>query len=198
MQLSYSSFYELEILQSIDKYLTKDSVVLDIGANVGNHTVYWGKITKVRKIYAFEPIKATFSILSKNIEINSLVDKVKIYNVGLSDKITKGVVDRYLADNIGGTSISESDNGDLELNRLDNFKEIMEEPLIDFVKIDVEGFEKNVLLGAINFFAKHKPIVFIESFQGINQYDFTYNFFKKLNYNEPIEYFGDNYLFIKV
>jgi hypothetical protein len=38
--------------------------------------------------------------------------------------------------------------------------------------------------------------VFIESFKGINQYDFTYNFLKGLSYNEPINYPGDNYLFI--
>jgi FkbM family methyltransferase len=197
IQLSNSSFYELDILQSLDKILNENSIVIDIGANVGNHTVYWGKITNVKKIYFFEPIKSTFNILSKNIEINYLSEKVKLYNIGLSDIVTKGKIEKYSTDNIGATMISKADEGDIELNKLDNIKEIIEEPRIDFVKIDVEGAEKDVLSGAIQFFNKYKPIVFIESFEGKNQYDFSYGFFKKLNYNEPIEYLKkDNYLFI--
>jgi FkbM family methyltransferase len=195
-QLSTGSFYEFEILQRLDRYLSNNSVVIDIGANVGNHTVYWGKITKVKKVYAFEPIKTTFNILLKNIEINNLIGKVKIYNVGLGDKTAKGAIKEYYINNIGGTVISEDDDGDIELNVLDNFYEIIEEPMIDFVKIDVEGFEKNVISGANNFFYKHRPIVFIETFPGVNEYDFVYEFFGRLNYNLPIKYNGNNYLFI--
>jgi FkbM family methyltransferase len=196
IQLSHGAFYELDILQSIDKLLDKNSVVIDIGANVGNHTVYWAKVTKVKKIYSFEPVKSTFRILLKNIEINNISDKVKIYNIALGNKKSKGIIDVYNLDNIGGTSLSEDNDGDLELDKIDNIKEIMEEPEISFVKIDVEGFEKNVLQGAINLFDKYKPMVFIESFQGVNQYDFTYGFFKKLDYNEPIKYPAENYLFV--
>jgi FkbM family methyltransferase len=196
IQLSQLSFYEIDILQSIDKFLNEKSIIIDIGANVGNHTVYWGKITNVKKVYSFEPVKATFSILSRNIDINGLDAKVKIYNIGLGDIITKGKIEAYHADNIGGTVISKADGGNIELNKLDNMDEIINEQIIDFVKIDVEGMEKSVLNGATKFFEKHKPIVFIESFNGINQYDFTYNFFMELDYNEPIKYPDYNYLFI--
>lgn len=195
IQLSKSTFYEFNILQELDKYLTRDSVVVDIGANVGNHTIYWGKISKVKKIYAFEPVKSIFNILVKNVEINNLLGKVKLYNIGLSDKMSKGKIETYNLDILGGTSISEIDDGDLELNKLDNINEINEEQKIDFVKIDVEYFEKYVLLGASTFFTRYTPIVFIESYQGVNQYDFVYSYFKNLNYNEPLK-FGRNYLFI--
>jgi FkbM family methyltransferase len=194
-QLSAASFYELEMLQSIDRYLTGDSVIVDIGANVGNHTVYWGRISKVKRIYSFEPVKSTFNILSKNIELNNLSDKVKTYNIGLCDRTTKGKIDVYHPDNIGQMSLSEDNDGDIAFDKLDNIDEIMDEDAVDFVKIDVEGSEKKVLLGAINFFNKHAPVVFIESFAGVNQYDFVYDFFKKLNYGEPIKYDGENYLF---
>jgi FkbM family methyltransferase len=196
-QLSTQNFQEIEILKSLDKYFNKNSVVLDIGANVGNHSVYWGRVLKVKRIYSFEPIKTTFKILAKNIEINNLSDKVKIYNVGLSDKMIRGKINEYNLRDSGCTSIINADDGDLELNKLDNFIEIFEEPEVSFVKIDVERFEKNVLLGAVNFFQRYKPVVFIESYQGENQYDFVCDYFKKLNYDEPIKFPDNNYLFIK-
>jgi FkbM family methyltransferase len=170
-------------------------VILDIGANVGNHTVYWGKITNVKKIYSFEPVRATFFILSRNIEINFLQEKVKLYNRGLSDAAARGKIEAYHPDNIGGTGINKGEDGDIALDALDNLREIREEPSVDFVKIDVEGREKDVLNGGAEFFKKHRPIVFIESFAGENQYDFVYNFFKTRGYNEPQKYEGDNYLF---
>jgi FkbM family methyltransferase len=194
--LSRSTFFELDILKDIDKYLNKNSVVVDIGANVGNHTVYWGKTANVKRIYSFEPVKTVFNILKKNVEINNLNEKVGLYNIGLSDTKTMGTIEEYNADNIGGTMICKSDGGDMELDKLDNIKEIIGEPVVDFIKIDVEKMEQGVLNGAEQFFKKHKPIVFIESFDGKNQYDFTYSFFKGLGYDEPIKYPSYNYLFI--
>jgi hypothetical protein len=84
----------------------------------------------------------------------------------------------------------------MELDKLDNINEITGEPVIDFVKIDVENMEKSVLNGAKQLIKKHKPIVFIESFDGKDKYDFTYSFFKGLGYDDPIKYPGSNYLFI--
>ena len=121
-QLSRGVFFEEEILQSLDKYLTQDSVVVDIGANVGNHTIYWGKVTKVKKIYSFEPIKATFKILEKNISINNLSEIVKIYNVGLGNKTTKGEKKYYNPNNIGSTAINENSEGDIQLNKIESFQ----------------------------------------------------------------------------
>ena len=198
IQLSHG-FYELDILQSLDTILNNESVIVDIGANVGNHTVYWGKITNVKKIYAFEPVKSTFNILSRNIELNNLGEKVTLFNMGLSDITTIGKIESYVAYNIGGTVITKDSYGDIKLNKLDNINEIMVEAKVDFIKIDVEGAEKDVLTGAEQFLNKHKPAVFIESFAGEYQYDFVRDFFKKLNYNEPVNSpKNDNYLFIPI
>jgi len=203
IQLTTLSFFEQEILNDLDKYLSTDSVLLDLGANIGNHTVYWGRITNVKRIFAFEPITATYRILTKNIEINNLGEKVKIYNTGLGDKKSKGSINglyninvNTIADSIGSLSISESNEGDLEINRLDDFIEIIEEKKIDFVKIDVEGFEKKLILGAVDFFNKHKPLVFIESFPGTDNFDFVNEYFKSRNYLDPIKYPCNNFLYV--
>jgi FkbM family methyltransferase len=195
--LSTQVFPEQDTLKELDKYIDKDSVILDIGANIGTHSVYWGKITQANKIYAFEPVITTYRILEKNIEINNLINKVKPFNFGLGNKKTRAKIKTYDLDNIGGTSLEEDANGDIEIHALDDIDEINNLTRIDFIKIDVEGFEKYVLEGGKRTLLKHNPIIFIESFSGKDTFDFTYEFIKELGYGEPIIPLKDNYLFIK-
>ena len=116
-------------------------------------------IRNANKIYAFEPIKDTFEILRKNIELNSLQDKIYPFNIALGLQDGKASIKNRPVYNCGGTEIKNDDSGDLIVKNLDNI-EIKEK--IDFVKIDVEGFEAQVLLGAREFLKKHKPIMVIE------------------------------------
>jgi len=194
--LSNQKFPEQNVLKELDKYLDTDSVILDIGANIGTHSVYWGKITQANKIYAFEPIITTYRILEKNIEINGLFNKIKAFNFGLGDKKTRAKIKTYDLDNIGATSLEEDTNGDIEIHALDDIGEISNLTRIDFVKIDVEGFEKYVLEGGKHTLLKHNPIIFIESFSGKDTFDFAYKFLLELGYGEPIIFPYDNYLFI--
>lgn len=193
--LSKCMFYEQEILEDLDKYLTQESVVLDIGANIGNHSVYWGKVTNVKKVFSFEPTDVIFKILEKNIEINNLTEKITIYNIGLGNKNTNGKIASFNIGNVGATGIKEDISGDITIKKLDDIEEIKSER-IDFVKIDVEGFEKNILDGAIETITKNRPIVFIESLPWDNNLDFVKNYFSELGYNEPIGYPDHNFLFI--
>jgi FkbM family methyltransferase len=195
--LSNQKFPEQDVLKELDKYLDKDSVILDIGANIGTHSVYWGKITQTKKVYAFEPIITTYRILEKNIEINGLFTRIKAFNFGLGDKKTRAKIKNYDLDNIGSTSLEEDTNGDIEIHALDDIDEINNLARIDFVKIDVEGFEKYVLEGGKRTLLKHNPIIFIESFSGKDTFDFAYKFLLELGYGEPIIFPYDNYLFIK-
>ena len=65
-------YYERDILDEIKKNIPSNSVILDIGANIGNHTVFFCKECNAKKVYAFEPVSITFEILQKNIAINNL------------------------------------------------------------------------------------------------------------------------------
>lgn len=102
-------------------------------------------------------------MLEKNIEINDLEEKVKLFNIGLSDEESFARISHFNKTNIGGTRIEKTADGNLVVNKLDNIK--INEDCIDFVKIDVEGHEIKVLNGAKETFLKYKPrYVFIESF----------------------------------
>ncbi len=167
-------------------------MILDIGANIGNHSVYWAVKTDARRIYSFEPVKDFFKILKKNVEINKLNNKIKIFNIGLSNKKINGSVSFYDRKNIGGTHVKQDPNGNLLLDKLDNIK--IEESAIDFVKIDVEGHELEVLQGARETLLKYKPIVFVESFPDKKQK--VHEYLTNLGYHLEKSFAGFNFLYI--
>lgn len=185
-----NNFYDIKSLEYLNKYINNDTTILEIGANIGNHAVYWAKQQKVNKIYSFEPILKTFKRLEQNIKINNLKN-VEIFNFAAGDKDSQGSIDFYNVENTGATSIKESDDGDLKIVKIDNLKF---DNKIDFIKIDVEGFEINVLKGMTKLLKEQKPVVYIES--AANNIDEVLKIFSDCNYENkgcPIE--PNNYIF---
>lgn len=137
-----------------------NSTVLDIGANIGNHSLYFSSCFS--KCISFEPNPRTFSVL----EINSrLVDNIIPMNIGLSDK--KGIAPLYTNfQNVGASSLSGDWNAavdsscDIQLDRLDDVIDKGEK--IGLIKMDVEGHEWFVLKGAEKVIKDNKPIIIFE------------------------------------
>ena len=154
-------YWDRMALNLINKYLPDGAVILDIGANVGSHTVYWALERQAKKIYSFEPLGQTFEVLSKNIELNNLQDFVTISNKGLSNEKCKAKVRLFWEQNVGGTSFMKSADGEHDFVPLDSI-DIPEK--IDLIKIDVEGHEIEVLEGARDTIYRNKPIIVIETF----------------------------------
>lgn len=197
-----SDFVESDMLYELNKYIPNRAVILDIGANIGNHSVFWA-MHGAKKIYAFEPVHATYRMLLKNIEINQMQEIIIPQNIALGDEKTSGEISSVCTNNIGGTSIKSSQNANnysLIIERLDNIN--LGEQRIDFCKIDVEGFEKKTLNGMKKTLQKYKPVVFIESWekgqQGIttSNASFVKDFFRELGYDKPVFFEPWNYLFI--
>ena len=160
--------WDLWELEEFDNYITDNSIILDIGANKGTHSVYWGIVRKAKKIISFEPIKSTFDILSKNIELNKLQDVIIPYNIGLGAHKSQGVINFIRPSNALTTSIKEDISGDLTIEALDNID--LQVDRIDFIKIDTEGYELEVLKGAIQTIKKYTPTLSIEIFtEGIKE-----------------------------
>jgi FkbM family methyltransferase len=168
-----AGFYEEEILNSLAYCVPEGSVVLDIGSNIGNHAIYWAAKRRALKVYAFEPVPSTYAILRRNVEINGLQNHIVTYNVAVSDTYDNLSISRYSPRNIGGTNLQKISHGNIPAISLDSF--VPAERRCDFMKIDVEGFERNVLIGGRQFFAQMRPkFVFIEVFTlkgqwGINE-----------------------------
>src|SRR5688572_10575306 len=98
-------FYEQEELDIIARYF-EGGVFADVGANVGNHTLYAAKILDARKVIACEPNPAALRILELNIVANGLRDRVVVHTVGLSAKSGWASLSTPDDNNLGGTRLS--------------------------------------------------------------------------------------------
>lgn len=132
----------------------------------------------------------TYKILSENVKINNLESVVTTYNFALGKAEGEAKIIAFNETNIGGTRLEEAKDGDIKIYSLD---ELNINEKIDFMKIDVEGFENNVLAGGINTIEKHRPIIFIEIQK--ENYDKVQKFFKEKEYRLIKEYEADNFLF---
>ncbi len=188
--LLQDKYYEDQLLFRI-KHVFGGGVALDIGANIGNHSIYFLKECNVKKVIAFEPVKQTFNILKRNIEINELQDNVILYNYGLGEMHSKARIVNYDLCNIGGTMLQNDENGGIEIFSLDEL-ELDED--IQFIKIDVEGFEEKVIRGALRTIEKNKPVMLIEAW---DRSDTIYNIIKLLvPYGYDFQYiYEENYIF---
>lgn len=200
--LKHNTFSEHEELEVLSHYIKQGSVIVDVGANVGNHTVYFAKILK-GYVYSFEPQNKLFSILKKNVELNSLQHVTQLYNIGLSNASSKASIDDTPAGNIGGTSIRHDEKGEMEVKTLDEvFRSIPKK--IDFMKIDVEGFEYRVIEGAEKTIREHEPLIFVEIwFENrlnamLRKFDeLDYTLVQVLSSPKTTAYVGPNFIFKK-
>ena len=136
----------------------KERVVFDIGANIGNHTLYFLNECDAKYVYCFEPASDTFDMLKKNIGINHLDNRVKLINAGVGASSGFGGV-KSVKGNTGFTKIEPSENGSIKILAIDEMD--IPEP-IGLVKIDVEGFEVEVLRGMMETIKKFHPYIMIE------------------------------------
>jgi FkbM family methyltransferase len=155
------SFYEVSMLEDIAKRVKKGSVIVDIGANIGNHTVFFGKVCEAQ-VFAFEPQSNIFEILKRNVEINNLSNQVSLYNTALGSTKGKGVLLVEDSNNLGSTRVFELESGNVEIITLDSIL-LNQVKHIEVIKIDVEGMELEVLKGSTQILETFKPLLYVET-----------------------------------
>ncbi len=172
--------YKLDISNVVDHYLyfgLEDPVytsvletiqnantILDIGANIGTTSLYFASLNANAKIISFEPHPDTFKRAEENIKLNSFRN-IELLNIGLGEQKAELKLYEVNENNPGMNRIlAEETNLPYKIIQVDLLDKIMEEkntPPVDFIKIDVEGFEYSVLKGGANTL-KNKPVLFIE------------------------------------
>ena len=151
------TFYETEELALLAPYFT-GGLFVDVGTNVGNHTLYAMLLLGAERVIAFEPNPLALRVLRLNVALNGLEDRVTIHPVGLSDKPGRVRIDLPYA-NLGGARLIEAEEGGFEIVRGDTL--IADEP-VAFLKVDTEGLEMEVLAGLRETIVRHRPVLFVE------------------------------------
>lgn len=158
--------YENDELEMFNKIINNNYVLLDIGSHLGWYSIHLAKQFKRAKIYAFEPVLSTYSLLEKNISMNQL-ENIYPFNFGFSDNQR---LTRFFYSEIGSAVASERDIFQMQtletvecnLKKLDDFVVEKELIAIDFIKLDVEGAEFLVIQGGQIAIKKFLPILFLE------------------------------------
>jgi FkbM family methyltransferase len=177
------------LLHDVDTDSKKPIIFFDVGANLGDYSLAFLKKIETAEIHCFEPSKWAFQTLKQRIS----GENVNHHNVALSD-LTGSQPLYYDFEGSGWASLSKRDlsyrgtNFDLseivEVNTIDNW--VFENGIVpDLLKIDVEGFELQVLTGAINTLRSVKVVQFEFGGTSIDSRHFFkdyWDFFKKLNF----------------
>jgi FkbM family methyltransferase len=142
--------------------------IWDVGANIGVYSIFFAKTFKNVKIVSFEPSKSTFGLLKENLFHNKC-DQVSLFNCGLG----KSTESQFLIKSDLGAG---SNSIVLQEGPLSNTREKIEMTTIDIfisnfpdlapklIKIDVEGYEPQVIMGGAVFIEFQKPIIMMEVF----------------------------------
>lgn len=126
------------------------NVIFDVGANIGEFTMFCARNYKDIVIVAIEPDPIAFLCLRQNLESNGLLSKVKLLNIALGEK--EGRADFYISTKSADSSLfkprSFSKILQVEVKRLDNLMRQLGIENVAVLKMDAEGFEPEVLMGA--------------------------------------------------
>ena len=151
---------EFELFRQI---VQAGNIVLEIGANIGAHTVGLAKlIGQSGVLFAFEPQRLVFQTLAGNMAINSITNTVCFQKaVGESAGTLKvPLLDFERENNWGGLSLGSWEHGEIvDVVTIDS----MDLAFCHFIKIDVEGMELEVLKGAARTINKYQPIMYVEN-----------------------------------
>jgi FkbM family methyltransferase len=146
--------HDQSMLPLILKHIIPGSTVLDVGAFIGDHTIaYARKVGQTGRVIAFEPSPEAFKCLKHNLKDFPQVDLRKEC---LSDE--SGTVSLSHVETNAGMTYAQKKKGRTKAITLDS----LELERVDFIKIDAEGFEHNILKGAEETIRKFKPVMVIE------------------------------------
>ncbi|MEL6457006.1 MAG: FkbM family methyltransferase [Cyanobacteria bacterium J06636_27] len=151
--------YEYEKQTLFTKTIHKGSVVFDLGAHVGFHSLLASVLVGSQgKVYAFEPMPKNLSYLKEHIKINK-IKNIAVINAAVSDSCGTA----YFQENICSFQGHLASVGNIKVKTvsLDEMISQGEIPNPNYIKIDVEGAELQVLNGAKNLLATVKPTIFL-------------------------------------
>ena len=179
--------WEPHLHRVFEKYVNSDSVVIEGGCHIGTHSIKLSKLSK--KLICFEPLKQSNDLLKQNLLINDC-NNATVYDAGISDTISKTKFAWVPFGNVGASGLHDNPMGiigdgkiyechDIDLKSIDCLG--LEQ--LDFIKLDVEGYETKAICGGIDTITKYRPIIVLEcwsSHQGGYDLEHTKMKFKML------------------
>jgi FkbM family methyltransferase len=151
------------------EFIKKDAIIIDAGANIGVFSLFASELAPGGKIFAFEPASETYKVLLKNIKDYRNIIPVQF---ALGNRSGKSQI--FIDSNLSGTNtLIDSEKGplvrqkgieEINLMTIDEFVNKNKLSRIDFIKIDTEGYEKQIIGGAIETIKKFNPTIAVSAY----------------------------------
>jgi FkbM family methyltransferase len=166
-----------ENFKPVEYKIKTAKVIVDAGANVGSTTLLFASENPGAEIYSFEPHPDTYQKAVTNIQLNAF-DKIQIFNLGLGAVKESKKLYEVIANNPGMNRMMPGENPYpfrlIEIITLDDFCTEHNISQIDFLKVDVEGFEYFVLLGGKTIISKTHPVIYLELYDhGLKKHGYS-------------------------
>ena len=203
-----NKIFDKKVYETATQYIKDDTIVLDVGANFGQLSVLLSKCKKNVEVYSFEASKYIFEILKKNVQINNA--NVRLFNnlVGneteqelFIKKLSISKFNTYGSNMIEKTEIKNENSPNIEKIKSIKIDDIFFDKKISFMKIDVQGYDLEVLKGSKKTIMKQKmPIIFEYEEDFAKDFNYTFksfeNFIDEINYKISIQIDKSNYLIL--
>lgn len=164
--IGHTAYFGLD--RSTDKLFelcSVDSVLFDVGVNIGWTALYSAQLCSRGQVYGFEPDSANWTACQNNISLNPQLSNLSVLPIALGAEDALVNIEVAEPSNRGGNRVKECAHvadGNIQMTTLDNFVSKSGICRLDVIKIDTEGYEMNVLRGAQNTLGLHHPALFIE------------------------------------
>lgn len=155
---------EKHFVSLINLILNTDSVALDLGGNIGTHSIAMAKLAREGRVITFEPQSLTFSILQNNLLLNNC-NNVSAFRFACSDENYRTVSMQpfdFTGERINNGNLGvdpHSFTGDLVMSRTIDSLSLER---LDFIKLDIQGSEVRALRGARDTISRFRPFMFVE------------------------------------
>jgi FkbM family methyltransferase len=159
--------YDGQVLDYLTRLLAQidQAVVLDVGANIGNHALAMS--TQSKHVYCFEPLDEVYEVLKHNVDANQ-INNISCINEALSDRSGEQVFYINTSGNLGASSLEyrehnkDAESTNVKIRLGDDMMSSQGISTVNLIKIDVEGHELSVLNGLSKTIAEQQPIIVME------------------------------------
>jgi FkbM family methyltransferase len=159
--LTESGQYEQEIRHVVETFLRPGSIFVDLGANEGYFTVIGGKrVGPTGRVVAIEPQERLLPVIQENLRLNA-IGCAKVLNIAITDKPGTAAIYLFPDTNTGASGLSVSTKYSLPTQQVETKRlvEVFDEEFsgpIDLMKVDIEGFEYEALMGSPELFQQRR------------------------------------------
>lgn len=176
------NFYEAHQMTAVRPFIPAGAVVVDAGANIGNHTLFFAKVCGAAEVHAFEPLHTIFAVLERNVALNGLTN-VRCHNMALGAAAGRAALASFPTQNIAASQFTLGDGSAYPVVALDSIAF----DRLQLLKIDVEGMHVPVLQGARATLARHRPRIWIEMRPSFEEFEPGDALLRELGYRQTLK-----------